>query len=239
MTYLCRLTPLLLLLLCITTAAAAQVGHPPGRSPYRDIRRGHTVTAFAGQMGGSGGRFGVGPHDGTVFGARYDIRTSRTLQLGLGFMRADLERLIVDPFVQLNRRTSGPVSQQVTFVEFDLQFNLTGGKTWHRIAPFAGTGLGLAFGSGTAADTSGFEFGRKFYLAPHIGTRIFLTRRIHLRAEARTAFWKVSYPVTFQQEPPLQPGTPDNPNAVITDGRTSEWATTSSLQIGLGFGFSP
>lgn len=228
-----------LLLACTTATAAAQVGHAPRSSPYRDIRRGHTVTAVAGQMGGSGGRFAMGPHDGTIIGGRYDIRTSRALQLGLGIARADLERMIVDPFVQLDRRTSGPVSQQVTFVELDVQLNLTGEKTWNRLAPFVGTGLGVAFGSETAADTSGYEFGRKFFFAPHAGLRVFITRRIHLRAEARTAFWKVSYPVTFQQEPVQQPGTPGSPNAVITDGRTSEWTTTPTLSIGLGFGFSP
>jgi hypothetical protein len=231
------LTPFLLLF--VTTAAAAQVGHRPSSSPYRDIRRGHTITALGGHAGGSGGQFGIGPHDGTVFGGRYDIRTSRALQLGVGVMHGEFERLIVDPFVQLDRRTSGPVQQQVTFTELDIQLNLTGNKTWHRLAPFVGAGAGVAFAGGTPADTSGFKFGRKFYFAPHAGVRVFVARRVHLRAEARTAFWKVSYPFTFQQEPPLQPGTAENPNAVIAGGSTNEWTTNTWLQLGLGFGFSP
>lgn len=235
-----RLLPLALgSLIAAVPAVSAQVGHTPSSSPYRDIRRGHTVTVFGGQIGGAGGRFGIGPHEGPVFGARYDIRTSRALQLGIGASRGTLERMIVDPFVQLNRRTTGPVDQGVTFLEFDLQFNVTGGKTWHRLAPFVGTGGGLAFAGGTAADTSDFKFGRKFFFVPHAGVRVFLTRRLHLRAEARSAFWKLSYPVTFQLEPPLQPGTGGVSNAVITDGRTNEWVTTTWLQVGLGFGFSP
>ena len=215
--------------------ALAQVGHAPGRSPYHDIPKGHTVTGFGGLFGGTGGRFGIAPHDGPVFGLRYDIRTASAIQMGLVLGRANLERLIVDPFVELDGRVSGPVDQKVSFVEIDLQLNLTGGKTWHRVAPFVGVGGGLTLPSGTAADTSGFELGKKVYLAPHAGFRFFLTDRVHLRADARVIFWKLNYPASFTQESTLDPDLPP----VIDDGRVSEWSTTSWLQAGLGFSFSP
>ena len=215
--------------------ASAQVGHPPGRSPYRDIPKGHTLTGFAGLFGGSGGRFGIAPHDGTVFGLRYDIRTASPIQMGLLLARGNLERLIVDPFVELENRVSGPVDQTVSFLELDLQLNLTGGKTWHRLAPFVGAGVGLTFPSGTPADTSGFELGKKIYLAPHAGFRLFITDRLHLRSDARVIFWKLSYPASFTREPTLDPDSPP----VIDDGRVSEWTTSSWLQAGLGFSFSP
>ena len=214
---------------------AAQVGHPPGRSPYRDIPKGHTVTGFAGLFGGSGGRFAIAPHDGPVFGLRYDIRTASPLQLGLGLARGNLERMIVDPFVAVEDRVSGPVDQTVSFLEADLQLNLTGGKTWRRLAPFVGAGVGLTFPSGTAADTSGFELGKKIYLVPHAGFRLFLTERLHLRTDARVIFWKLNYPASFSRESTLDPDFPP----VIDDGRVSEWTTTSWLQAGLGFSFSP
>jgi len=215
--------------------AQAQVGHPPGRSPYHDIPRGHTVTGFGALFGGAGGRFGIAPHDGPVFGLRYDIRTSSPIQLGIGFAQGKLDRLIVDPFVAVEGRVTGPVDQTVSFVELDLQLNLTGGKTWHRLAPFVGVGGGLTLPSGTAADTSGFELGKKIYFAPHAGFRFFLTDRIHLRTDARVIFWKLNYPASFTREPTLDPDAPP----VIDDGRVSEWTTTSWLQAGLGFSFSP
>jgi hypothetical protein len=227
---------------CLVTAGAllwaspalAQVGHAPGRSPYHDIPRGHTVTATVAQFGGSGGRLGIAPHDAPLFGLRYDIRTSSPIQIGLGAARGTLDRLIADPDAEVANRFRGPVDQTVTFVELDLQFNVTGGKTWHRLAPFVAVGGGLALSQDTPADTSGFELGRKFYFAPHAGVRFFLTDRIHLRTEARVIFWKLNYPTSFTEAPSEEPDAPP----VIDDGRESEWSTSSWLQAGLGVGFS-
>ena len=97
----------------------------------------------------------------------------------------------------------------------------------------------MTFPTTTPGDSSGFKFGRKIYLAPTVGTRIFITDRLHLRAEVRAMFWKLKYPSSFQQEPVEEPGNPpDNSNAVITDGRVQEWTATSWLQVGLGYSLS-
>jgi hypothetical protein len=214
---------------------SAQVGHPPRSSPYRDIRKGHTVTALGGYFSGNGGQFNIGPQDAAVFGVRYDIRTGGTVQFGLGISRGNLKRFIVDPFVPLANRKTGPVRQSVTFADVTLQFNVTGGKSWHRIAPFVAASGGLALAGDTPADTSRYDFGRKFYFAPGVGFRAFLSDRLHLRAEAKATFWKLNYPATFQSAPVAEPTTP----AVITDGKLTEWTTSSWLQIGLGYSFSP
>jgi hypothetical protein len=228
-----------LLALTIPPTLAAQVGHTPQSSPYRDIRKGHTFTATGGYFSGNGGDFGIGPHGGAVFGARYDIRSASAIQIGLGVSYGKLDRFIVNPFVTLANRRSGPVRQSVLFAEVNLQFNVTGGKSWHRIAPFFGVAGGLARAGSTPADTSGYRFGSKLYLAPNAGFRLFLGDRLHLRAEARATFWKLKYPTTFQQEPVEEPGTQDNPNAVIPPGgKLQEWTTSSWLQAGLGYAFS-
>jgi hypothetical protein len=232
-------TPALAFMLTLgPTLLSGQVGHPPQSSPYRDIRKGHTFTVTAGYFGGDGGDFGIGPHNGPLIGGRYDIRTAGALQIGFGVAYADLERFIVNPFVTLANRRSGPISQSVIFTDLNAQFNISGGKSWHRIAPFFGLGGGLAFASSTPADTSGFDFGNEFYLAPSIGFRYFLGDRLHLRAEARATFWKLDYPPTFQQEPVEEPGTVEDPNAVIRGGNLDEWTSSSWLQAGLGYSFS-
>ena len=218
---------------------AAQVGHPPGNSPFRDIRKGHTVSAMGGYFGGSGGDFKIGPHKGAVYGARYDIRTGSTVQIGLGLAHGTVDRFIVNPFVLLANRQSGPVKQSLTLADIGFQLNVTGGKSWNRLAPFFAAGVGVALAGDTPADTSRFDFGRKFYLAPSIGTRFFLSDRVHVRAEAKAVFWKLNYPTTFQAEPVEEPGTPENPNAVIPGDNLSEWTASPWLHIGVGFAFSP
>lgn len=221
--------------LAIPARLLAQVGHRPESSPYHDIRKGHTLTAVAGFFQGDGGKLNIGPHSGTVFGGRYDIRTGSTIQLGLAIMHGTLERFIVDPTQGPATRRSGPVDQSVTFAEVDIQFNVTGGKSWNHIAPYVTAGGGLAFAGDTPADPSEFDFGRKFYFTPGVGMRVFLGDRLHLRGEARVAFWKLEYPVTFQQEPSQEPGAP----AVIPGNELTEWVSSPWFQVGVGYSFSP
>jgi hypothetical protein len=217
-------------------AALAQVGHPPQSSPFRDIRKGHTFTILGGYFSGDGGNFNIGPHDGAVFGVRYDVRTGGTIQIGAGIAHGSLDRFIVNPFVQVANRKSGPIRQSVTFADIALQFNVTGGKSWHRLAPFVAAAGGLALAGGTPADTSRYEFGHKFYFAPSVGFRFFFSDRLHLRAEARGTFWKLNYPVTFQAAPVEEPGAPP---VIPAGGKLSEWTSSRWLQAGLGYSFSP
>jgi hypothetical protein len=204
------LTVTLALALLAPGALLAQVGHPPGKSPYRDIRKGHTFTPFAAFFAGDGGRFGVAPHNGWVYGFRYDIRTGSTIQMGLLLGHGQMERRILDSLVA-GGQVTGTVDQSTTFVEADLQLNLTGGKTWNRLAPFIGAGIGLAWAE---EPDRGFELGTRFTFVPHAGLRLFVTDRIHLRGDARLMFWKLNYP------------------------NSSEWDTSGWYQAGLGFGFS-
>ncbi|HLS48000.1 MAG TPA: hypothetical protein VK012_05735 [Gemmatimonadales bacterium] len=229
------LTAALLLFFASAAPVAAQVGHPPRESPYREIRNGHSLTPVVGYFAGGGGEFGIGAHNGVTYGIRYDLRAGKTVQFGFSAARGALDRFIVDPFVSLAERRTGPFDQTTTFTDVTIQLNLSGGKTWNRLAPYAGVTLGVAFGEELAADTSGYEFGNKFYLGPQIGTRLFLTDNLHLRAEVRGIFWKVSYPNSFGNEPVEEPGTPDAPNAVIPDGRFDEWTLNPWFQAGIGY----
>ena len=225
-------------LLAATAAPlAGQVGHPPAASPYRDITNGHSVMPIVGYVAGGGGRFGIGAHNGLVYGVRYDVRTGKTIQFGLSYAQGDLDRFIVNPFVRLENRVTGPFDQLTRFADLTVQLNVSGGKGWHGIAPYTGVSVGVAFGGDLAADTSGYEFGNKFYVAPQVGTRLFLGSHLHLRAEARAAFWKLEYPVVFGEEPVEEPGTPEAPNAVITDNQFDEWSVSPWFQVGLGYAF--
>lgn len=225
------------LLSLVAASAQGQVGHPPGQSPYRDVRFGSSLTAVFGNLGGDGGEARVGPHHGNSYGLRYGFRMSGFIEGGLSLSYMDLERFIVDPDDSVATRVSGPVEQNVVTIEAALQFNLTGGKTWHNIQPFLTGGLGYAFSSSTDADTSGFEFGKRFSISPGAGLRYYLGRRLQLRLEARRHFWKLKYPASFLEEPEEEPGTEEDPNAVITSGKDNEWVSGWWLMGGIGFSF--
>jgi hypothetical protein len=190
-----------------------------------------------GTLGGDGGEARVGPHSGNTYGLRFGFRMSGFIEGGLSLSYMDLERFIVDADDSVATRVSGPVKQNVVTIEAALQFNLTGGKTWHNIQPFFTGGLGYAFGSSTDADTSGFEFGKRFSISPGVGLRYYLGQRVQLRLEARRHFWKLKYPASFLEEPEEEPGSEDDPNSVITSGKDNEWASGWWLMGGIGFSF--
>ncbi|MGE0440625.1 MAG: hypothetical protein AB7L66_09900 [Gemmatimonadales bacterium] len=230
-----RLRPLVLLgLLGLFPAAArAQVGHDPAHSPYRDLKWGQFVSVSAGKLFGAGGTLGIGPHDGDVLWFRHEFLADRPLSVSLGGGYAKANR----NYVKLNLtedRVKGPEERNLYFAEAGLTLNLTGTKTWHGLAPYAGMGLGLAFGEALPIDSTGYKFGTKFYLAPNAGIRVFLSRRLYVRAEARALFWSLRYPETYRTTDPDGFG-PVLP--LLAGGAIKEWSTTPSLHAGLGFAF--
>jgi opacity protein-like surface antigen len=222
-----------LALLLLAGSASAQVGHDPARSPYRSLRYGQFVGITGGYFNGDGGTLGMAPHHGATVGLRYDFLAAGTVTLGLSATFGDTERLIVDPHKPIETAVTGPVKQSVTILEGIIQFNLTGGKSWHGIAPFASAGLGLALGQSTPADTSAFKFKVKAMFTPGIGARLFLSERLFLRLEARSPFWQLSYPAAFRLPPSTEPTKPP----VLVGSSGKEWMTSGWYTIGLSYAF--
>jgi hypothetical protein len=236
-----RLFPSILILALAAAPLAAQVGHSPESSPYRDITKGRSVTFLYGDVGGNGGKIGVGPHQGQSYGVRLDLRVGAPLQIGFTVARAELERLIVSADDSVNNRVDGPVSQNLTMGEVALQLNLTGKKTWHRLAPFLGGTIGFLGGSALPAsqpDSSDYHFGGKFYFAPAVGLRIFISNSLHLRLEARQLYWKLVYPSSYNVEPAAEPSLdPTKPNSVLKGAKLQEWTGARELRAGIGLSF--
>jgi len=228
-----RLLPALLAL-SIPALAHAQVGYDPARSPYRELRFGQFVGASAGWVSGSGGTLGLSPHGGPVYGIRYELLGASTVSLSLAGSYADLERVIIDPNAPAATRTSGPVKQSALTFEAILQFTLTGGKTWHRLAPFLSGGLGLMLASEVPEDTTGFKLRTRLAMTPGIGTRVFLSQRLFLRLEARANLWQVTYPSSWVTDPPSQ--APSEPPVLLGKSR-KQWVATPSLTAGLSYAF--
>jgi hypothetical protein len=203
-------------------SAEAQVGHDPRTTPYRDIRSSTFLVFSGGEFFGDGGTIGVAPHEGHVFGLRLSFLANKTIQLNAGGFYGLLQRKIYDPTQPAGDRLIGDADNDVLWIEGSIHFNMTGNKSWHRLAPFAGAATGLAFAENLADDPAGFEMGTKFFLAPLIGTRIFLTDRIALQAEGRFNFWQIKYTASFAQE----------------QVERGEWSLSPWVNLGLAWAFS-
>lgn len=210
----------LLLLLLLAAPVTAQVGHDPARSPYRDINLYSALSPQVSLVGGSGGFLGVVPNSGMLYGLRAEILDNRAITLGAEVAYGNLERLII----QLDSTVSGPVTHGFGLVGANIFLNLTGGKTWRRLAPYVGGGTGVTFASHPPADTSGYKYGVKFFFAPTAGVRAFLTPDVYLRVEARSLFTSISYPDSYRAR-------------ILAVGPGKEWVTTGVYTVSLGFPF--
>lgn len=220
-------------LLWLGSTLAAQVGHDPAGSPYRTLRYSQFIGLTGGLFNGNGGAIGVAPHHGATLGLRFDFFSAGTLSLGFAATYGDLQRRLVDPTKPIATAVTGPIKQPSGMAELLIQFNATGGKTWHGIAPYVSGAVGIVLAGKTPQDSSGFRFRTRFALTPGIGARVFLSDRLFLRLEARTAFWSVKYPASFRASPSTDPTQPP-----VLASPQKEWLANGWYTIGVAYAFS-
>ncbi|MDH4132371.1 MAG: hypothetical protein OEV95_11270 [Gemmatimonadota bacterium] len=222
-----RLPAFALAALVLAQPAAAQVGHPPQESPFRDITKKWSLTALYGRIGGDGGKIGVGPHDGPTYGGRFELVLGAPVAAAITVSHGDFVRDILIVQDTLAPPTRGTVDQDVLMIEAALQLNVTGRKTWHRLAPFLALSAGWAGGSTSPdallPDESDYQFDSEFYWSVSGGTRLFLSRQLFLRGDARYVSWKLKYPNTELD--------------LIPDDKFEEWDGNFEWRVGLGFAF--
>lgn len=211
---------------------AAQVGYPPAHSPYRDIRRGSWGVLAAGYLGGDRGTVDVGPSNGAGLSVRYErvLGGPAGISLGLAYVRTT--RFVVNPYKDSLTRKSGPDGNDVVLADVGFAMLLTGAKTWHGVAPYIGTTLGLAFGGASPPDTSGYRFGTKFTLAPGGGVHWYPARRLSVRADVRALFWRLRYPQAYKQPSPA-----DSSRVLPVNASETEWTTHPWITLGIGWNF--
>jgi hypothetical protein len=210
---------------------AGQVGYDPAHSPYRDAPLGSGPIVSVGYLGGGRGRVPVGISDGNTWGVRYNLAFGST-SIGLGAAYGQTTRRIVDPFVAVDKNTSGLINCDVVLVDASLQMALTGPKTWRGLAPYIGASVGVATGSELASDTSGYKFGTKFTFAPVFGTKYYVGRRVSVTADFRAVFWRLSYPSQFKQ-----PDAADGKPVLAIDAADNNWTVHPWISLGLGWNF--
>ena len=224
----------LLFLAFLPAGAAAQVGHRPESSPYRELVAKQAASVIAGYLTGSRGIANVGPSNGTILGVRYDRSIATPVDIQVGLSAARLDRFRVNPNLPVATRTTGPVKQDLALMEAGLSLVLMGRKTWHGISPYIGAGLGIAFETGLGSDESGYQFGTKVLLAPHAGFKWYPVQALAVKIEGRTYFWRLTYPTSFG----LSPGGTITTVLPVGSG-FNEWTAHPALLLSLGYTFAP
>jgi len=214
---------------------AAQVGHDPADSPYQDIILRSTPILFFGHLSADRGRAGVGLSNARTLGARYEIPAGRSLLFQFTAAYLEGDRFVIDPRADSTspERRTGPVPAAIAITDVGILLRLTGGKTWHGIAPYAGVGIGLAYDVRSGRDTtgSGYQFGTKVVLNGATGVRWYPTRRVMIDADLRAQFWRLRYPVSFHTP------APDGSRVVPLSQPLTDWTLHPWISLGIGWIF--
>jgi len=214
---------------------AAQVGHDPADSPYQDIILRSTPILFFGHLSADRGRAGVGLSNARTLGARYEIPAGRSLLFQFTAAYLEGDRFVIDPRADSTspERRTGPVPAGIAITDVGILLRLTGGKTWHGIAPYAGVGIGLAYDVRSGRDTtgSGYQFGTKVVLNGATGVRWYPTRRVMIDADLRAQFWRLRYPVSFHTP------APDGSRVVPLSQPLTDWTLHPWISLGIGWIF--
>ena len=141
---------------------AAQVGHPPGTSPFHDLTMRQTLSLGLGRFGGNTAVAGVGWRAGMLYAGRFDTRLSGPLDLTATLGVAASSRFRIDTEDDSATRVSGPVDRTLLLADIGLVLNLTGAKTWHGVAPYVGFGAGWMTPMKTEQDPGGYNAGPNF-----------------------------------------------------------------------------
>ena len=211
-----------------------QIGHRAGSSPYQPIRARRTLYLTAGTFGGSAGKVGVGPKDGTLIGTKFGFHPGGPVEFIFGVGSMSLDRTIIDPTQDSTSRILETVSQTVRLWDVGFAVRLTGAKSWRHLAPYVGGTFGIATGSKVKADTlSGFGFSTQFQFGPQAGVLWYLSDKINLRFEVRDVLWRLKYPDVFFAEPANAPAEPSILNGNID--KNTQWVHHPLLTVSLGY----
>lgn len=221
----------------VLLSAAASSGLAAQRidSPYRFVEHGQGAGLYGGMMWPSEGRIGLGPQSAAGAGVRYGIAVSGPISVELDLFFSPTTRAIGDTILTLpdslpTMRGDGNMKMLVGMGS--IRFNLTGGRTWHGLQPFA------VFGGGLATDvapkpalqdsvpaTARFDFGTSFAGQLGAGLEWYPTARWSLRLDARNVLWKLKYPPAFQRVQGSRPVPAD------------EWESNKIVSVGLSMHF--
>jgi hypothetical protein len=218
-----------------TVQLFAQVGHDPNSSPYRDIPWRKGPVFFAGYLSGDRGEADAGVTNAQTEGVRWEMNAGKTMLFVFSGAYLMGDRYIINPYVNLLNpdRKTGPYPSNIGTAEIALQLKLTGNKSWHRLAPYVGTGIGLAFDIDSPGDTtkSQYTFGTKFTIDFMGGVRLYFPKHLMLNADGRLLWWRLKYPASFHTQ------APDGSRVIPIFQDLTDWTLHPWVSVGVGWNF--
>jgi hypothetical protein len=214
------------------TAAQAQdvdVGHPPPRSPFRDLEFKHEATAFGGYYLAGKDPAGVAPRSGPMAGVRYEVGVGGPAQIVARIAGVNSERRVLDPIQPRATRELGVQSWPIYLVDVGLSINLTGQRSYRGIVPVIYTGLGLATDLDKKVEEDPFNLGTTFAFSLAGGLRFVPGGRIQVRADAGTYFYQVKYPAAYYA------ATSDQTSVLEADQEKDLWKRNLGLTLGVSY----
>ncbi len=215
---------------------AAQVGHEPGASPFRDLVTHQALTFSLGYFAGNKAEAGVGWRNGTVYAGRLDTRLGGPFDLYVSLGTVATKRYKIDTTLDSATRVSGPVKRTLVAADLGLVLNLTGAKTWRGLAPYVGFGAGELFPTKSETDPGGYNAGANFSFVPFVGTRVFVGRSVALRLELRDYFFRYEWPLRYFF-PLDNNGNAISPPVLPSTSKDKQWTHNLTLMVGFTYGF--
>lgn len=214
-------------LMLMSTAAAAQVGYLPTRSPFLDLEHAQEFTLIFGQYHAHRDPADAGPQGGFLVGAHYEWRAGGPAHLIGEITRSSSETTILNPFVSGAAREVSTTNRPLYAANVGLGLSLTGAKSWHHIVPELTSGLGLISDFRSKPDTGGFKFGTRFALNWGGGIRWVPGGSWQVRGDITNKLYTISYPEAFYVAP-------NGGTAVVASTQArSFWTNNPAFTLGI------
>lgn len=226
----------------VGTPLAAQVGHEPARSPFRDLDRTMEVTVYTGSYRARTDPARVAPQSGPIIGVLYQWRASGPLSLTAGASRVGSQRRVLDPEREATCGTPPAASADcklvgefrwpLYFLDGGVALDLTGPRTFYGFVPDLKAGVGLMSDFHTQTDVGQFSIGTRFAIKWGGGIRWVPSELFQVRADVSNHLHSVGYPDAY-----FTPAT-DNSQIRPTGSSRTVWLNNIALTIGVSYLFS-
>jgi hypothetical protein len=222
----------ILTILAFPLPLAAQVGHLPDRSPYRDLEYRQELSFFGGYFDPQVDPAGVAPRPGPQGGVRYEIYLGGPANFYARVAGISSERMHIDPTLTGAAREVGVSSVQLLQADVGITANLTGRKSIFRLVPTISAGLGALSDLGRKADEGSYKFGTPFAISLGAGIRYAPGGRLQLRIDYTDHLYHIRYPDLY-----FSTATGTATPVLTNTEKRSVWTNNAGITLGASYFF--